>query len=85
MSDTKEPYKWYVGYKSTSTDITHIFNDLNDAQQHAHEHGEYDEITCKESMIAKDEELFFEVCEDELEEYAPIQFHIINQEVTNGT
>jgi hypothetical protein len=74
MSETKEPYQWYWSYTSTGIDgITYIFETLDQARDHAIAHGEFDEICGKDNFIAHDENLFFEIREDELEEYSPLE------------
>ena len=74
MSETKEPYKWYWAYTTPSIDgVTYLFNTLDEARDHAIAHGEFDEICGKDAFCAHDENLFFEVREDDLHEYMPAQ------------
>lgn len=74
MSDTKEPYEWYLGYTSTSIDgTTYIFKTLDEARDHAIAHGEFDEICGKDNFMSHEENLFFEVREDDLAEYSPVE------------
>ncbi len=75
MSETKEPYKWYWAYTASSTkdETTYIFNTLDEARDHAIAKGEFDEICGKDAFCAHDENLFFEVREDDLHEYMPAQ------------
>lgn len=64
--------KWYWGYISSSIEgTTYIFETLDEARDHAILHNEFDEICGKDNFMAHEESLFFEVCEDELEDYAP--------------
>jgi hypothetical protein len=75
MSETREPYKWYWAYTSTAVDgVTHVFETLEQARDHAIANGEFDEICGKDQFVEHDENLIFEVREDELEDYAPILF-----------
>jgi hypothetical protein len=74
MSEIKEPYKWYWAYTSPSIDgITYLFKSLDDAREHAIAHGEFDDIHGKDAFVEYDERLFFEVREDELEDYLPLE------------
>lgn len=61
--------KWYWGYNDRG--FTWLFNSLEEARDHAVGQGIFDEITGKDAMMAFDEELFFEVLEDDLEDYQP--------------
>lgn len=70
MSETKEPYKWYWAYENNN--FVWLFNTLDEARDHAiYKTGMFDEICGKDAFIAYDEELFFEVSENELEHYQP--------------
>lgn len=74
MSETREPYKWFWAYTSPSIDgKTYIFNTLDEARDHAIAKGEFDDLCGKDAFMAYEENLFFEVCEDELEEYSPVE------------
>lgn len=73
MNETKEPYKLYWAYTSPSIDgTTYVFNTENEALDHAIANGEFDEVF-KDHLPDKQNELLFEVREDDLEEYTPIQ------------
>lgn len=71
MSETKKPLKWYWAYESHKT---FVFDTYEQAFEHASEHGEFDEICGKESMMEYENELFFEVLEEELKEYSNVEF-----------
>jgi hypothetical protein len=74
MSETKEPYKWYWAYTSPSIDgTTYVFNTEDEALDHAISNGEFDEVF-KDNWPDKQNELLFELGEDELPDYLPIQF-----------
>jgi hypothetical protein len=75
MSETKQPYKWYWAYEESGIDNKiFLFDTLDEARDHAIKKGEFDEISCKDSMIEHEENLFFEICENDLENYSNLQF-----------
>jgi hypothetical protein len=75
VSETKESYKWYWAYTSSYVDgTTFIFNTYDETLNHAIANGEFEEIYGKDAFIDYEQELLFEVGEDELEEYSPIKF-----------
>jgi len=61
--------KWYWAYNNDP--ITWIFKSLDEARDRTEKRGMFDEIYGKDAMMAYDEELFFEVSENEIEVYQP--------------
>lgn len=69
MSETKESYKWYWAYENNN--FVWMFNSLEEARDHATKHGMFDDICGKDAYMEFDENLFFEVSENEREDYQP--------------
>lgn len=78
MNNTK---KWYWAY--TNDPMTWIFDTIEEARDHAIEQGMFDEICGKDAMIDFEEQLLFELSEDELKDYLPF-FMAAKSEVQDG-
>lgn len=75
MSDTKEPYKWYWAYTESGLSTrTFLFDTREDALNHAIKHGEFDEVSNKDYFIAHEENLLFELAENDTPDYEPFEF-----------
>ncbi len=59
--------KWYWAYTSSCVNqILYTFNTLDEARDHAIANGEFDEVCGKDAFMAHEENLFFEIREDEI-------------------
>jgi hypothetical protein len=65
--------KWYLAYESTRSGITYISEDYVTTLEHAIEHGEFDEISGKENFMDHEQNLFFEVSEEDLKDVIPYE------------
>jgi len=63
--------KWYTAYKNTSDGFTYFFDTHEKAVDHAYENGEFHEIYGKENCMDHEMNLFFDVPENEVNEYSP--------------
>ena len=64
--------QWYWAY--TNDPITWIFDTIEEARDHAIEMGMFDDICGKDAYMDFEEQLLFELSEDELTEYSPYLF-----------
>jgi hypothetical protein len=61
--------KYYWAYESSCVENKiFIFHTYDECLDHAIKHGEFDEISCKEYMMAHEENLLFEISEEEVTE-----------------
>lgn len=75
MSAPKEPFKSYWAYTSPCIDgTTYLFNTYSEAYQDAVGNGEFEDCFGKDAWYDREEGLFFEIHESDLQDYLPMQF-----------
>lgn len=66
--------KWYWGYINNQGQ-TCIFNCIDRARAHATRYGMFDDICGKDAMMDFDENLFFEISENELKDHRSYSYN----------